>query len=155
MLTFSRTTGYAVLALTYMHEHEGRWLLSHDIASHTVIPRPYLSKILHNLEKSGLIRAKRGYRGGYRLARPAEQISVLEVVEAIDGPEWRNQCILGVGSCPACQLCPTYKLWKAEIAKIERELGLLTLAARSQMCSLAQAQGVCPKNAKCRGERRD
>jgi Rrf2 family protein len=127
MLSFSATSGYAILALAHMNRHEGSWMLAKEIASGTNLPRPYLSKILNALRRSGMIRAKRGYRGGYTLARPAREISLLEVVDAIEGSAWRESCLLGVCITRAKRCCPTYDFWNVEKARIEAELRQLTL----------------------------
>ncbi|MHC5013665.1 MAG: RrF2 family transcriptional regulator [Planctomycetota bacterium] len=71
MLSLSHTTGYAILALACLEGAGGRWVLSTEIAELTGTPRPYLSRVLHTLRRSGLVRAKRGYRGGFALARAA------------------------------------------------------------------------------------
>ena len=149
MLSFSSATGYAVLALTYVYGQEGSWVLANEIAAHTSIPKPYLSKIMHALHKAGLVRAKRGYRGGYAMARSAEEITLLDVVEAIEGAKWKTRCLLGAKSCRGHDCCPTYRFWSAEKGRIEAELRRVTLAGRSQTCWEAQA-GDPPRCAKMR-----
>ncbi|MHC4710827.1 MAG: RrF2 family transcriptional regulator, partial [Planctomycetota bacterium] len=99
MLSLSQTTGYAILALSCLVEDQDRWVLSRDIAATTEIPGPYLSRVLHALGRSGLIRTKRGYRGGFALARPASRISLLDVAEAVEGRDWKAPCLLGLTSC--------------------------------------------------------
>ncbi|MHC4128187.1 MAG: RrF2 family transcriptional regulator [Planctomycetota bacterium] len=128
MLSLSQTTGYAILALSCLVEDEDRWVLSKDIAAATHIPGPYLSRVLHALGRSGLIRAKRGYRGGFALTRPASRISLLDVVEAVEGRQWRAPCLLGLTDCAQIRGCPTHAFWKRELARIERELRRTTLA---------------------------
>jgi Rrf2 family protein len=128
MLSLSRTTGYAILALSCLMEDEDRWVLSKDIAATTKVPGPYLSTVLHALGRSGLVRTKRGYRGGFALARPASGISLLEVVEAVEGPNWQAPCLLGLTSCAQIEACPTHAFWMRELARIERELRKITLA---------------------------
>jgi Rrf2 family protein len=128
MLSLTQTTGYAILALTCLEGGEDQWVLSRDIATATGIPGPYLSKILHALGRSGLIRAKRGYRGGFTLARPASRISLLDVAEAVEGRNWMPQCLLGLTVCSQIRACPTHAFWKREQARIEEELRKITLA---------------------------
>jgi len=128
VLTLSKTSGYAISALSRLSGPGGGWSLAKDLASSTGVPRPYLSSILHTLARNGLIRAKRGYRGGFALAAPAEQISVFQVVEAIDGPAWRGSCLLGLTECSDERACPTHAFWKAERNRIERYLRSMSLA---------------------------
>jgi len=127
MLALSQTTGYAILALSCLGDCEGRWVLAKDIAGCTGIPLPYLSKLLHALTGSGLIVAKRGYRGGFQIARPAERISLLDVAEAVEGRKWLPVCLLGLAECSDERACPTHEFWKKERGRIEKELSRLTL----------------------------
>ena len=107
MFSLSQTTGYAILALSCLVDAEDRWVLSREIAARTGIPQPYLSKILHALGRSGLIEAKRGYCGGIALARPARQIRISDVAEAVEGPKWLPECMLGLSECSDLRCCPT------------------------------------------------
>jgi Rrf2 family protein len=141
MLSLSQTTGYAILALSCLVEDEDRWVLAKDIAAMTDIPAPYLSRVLHALGRSGLIRTKRGYRGGFALARPASRISLLDVAEAVEGRDWKSPCLLGLTSCAQIRACPTHTFWMRELARIERELRKTTLA---QVGGFARPSGVVP-----------
>jgi Rrf2 family transcriptional regulator, iron-sulfur cluster assembly transcription factor len=127
MLCLSQTTGYAILALSCLDSCGARWMLARDIARCTGISLPYLSKMLHALGGSGLIEAKRGYRGGFRLARPADQISLLAVAEAVEGADWLAHCLLGLEECSDQRACPTHDFWKAQRQKIQDELQRLSL----------------------------
>jgi Rrf2 family protein len=128
MLALSHTSGYAVLALSCLDDPGQRWVLAKDIVKCTGAPAPYLSQILHALSRAGLIETKRGYQGGYRLCRPARAISVLEVVEAVDGPECLGGCLLGLERCSDERACPTHEFWKAEKARIRAKLAGLSLS---------------------------
>ena len=127
MLSLSQTSGYAILALSCLDHAPGCWLLAKDIATRAGVPRPYLSKILHALGKAKLIRTKRGYRGGFVLARPARDIAVLDVVRAVDGDAWLGRCLLGMESCADDRACPTHAFWKTERAKIQARLARISL----------------------------
>lgn len=83
----SRSTGYALLAVGYIAQHvEKKIVLSQDISREYDIPLEYLLKILQQLVRAGVLRSKRGPRGGFSLARHARRISMLDIVEAVDGP---------------------------------------------------------------------
>ncbi|TWT41689.1 HTH-type transcriptional regulator IscR [Phycisphaerae bacterium RAS1] len=127
MLSLSHTSGYAVLALSCLDNPGQRWILAKDIAECTNAPGPYLSQILHALSRAGLIETKRGYQGGYRLCRPASAITVLEVVEAVDGPGCFGGCLLGLDECTDERACPTHEFWKAEKLRIRAYLAGLSL----------------------------
>ncbi|HUW20254.1 MAG TPA: Rrf2 family transcriptional regulator [Sedimentisphaerales bacterium] len=86
-MKISRSTGYALLAAGYIAQHQKEGIiLSQDIAKKYNIPLEYLLKILQQLVKANLLRSKRGPRGGFSLARPLKKITLLNVIEAVDGP---------------------------------------------------------------------
>ena len=86
-MRISRSTGYALLAVGYLAQHQKqRIILSQDISKKYNIPLEYLLKILQQLVKANILRSKRGPRGGFSLARPTKKITLLQVIEAVDGP---------------------------------------------------------------------
>jgi len=83
----SRSTGYALLAVGYIAKNQGDGVvLSQDISNEYDIPLEYLLKILQQLVRANVLRSKRGPRGGFSLAKPTNKITMLEVIEAVDGP---------------------------------------------------------------------
>jgi Rrf2 family protein len=128
MLRLSQTTGHAVRALSCIAFNEGVRLFARDIAKCTGVPPAYLSKILSSLTECGLLDAKRGYRGGVKLTRNPADISLLEVVEAVEGYEWTSNCLLGLVECDDSRSCPTHAFWKVERRRIQNELSSITLA---------------------------
>jgi Rrf2 family protein len=83
----SRSTGYALLAVGYIAQHqEQKIILSQSIAKEYNIPLEYLLKILQQLVRANVLRSKRGPRGGFSLAKPPRRITMLEIIEAADGP---------------------------------------------------------------------
>src|SRR5260370_36750596 len=86
-MKLSRATSYAVHALAFMANQGNRGLVpAHVIAPERGIPLLFLRKQLGQLESAGVLRSQRGPTGGYRLARPAATITLLEIIEAVDGP---------------------------------------------------------------------
>jgi Rrf2 family protein len=86
-MKISRSTGYALVAVGYIAQnYKDGAVLAARISKEYGIPLEYLLKILQQLVRANVLRSKRGPRGGFFLARPAETISLLEVVEAVDGP---------------------------------------------------------------------
>lgn len=128
MFALSQTAGYAITALSQLVTRPNEWTLARDLAAETEIPLPYLSKILQLLTRSQLVRAKRGYRGGFVLARPANQMRLLDIVEAIDGTACLSRCMLGLSSCSEDRACPAHLFWKNIRLQIAQELSQLTLA---------------------------
>lgn len=86
-MKISRSTGYALLAVGYIAQcNDQKIILSQDISKKYDIPLEYLLKILQQLVRANVLRSKRGPRGGFSLAGPAKKISMLQIVEAVDGP---------------------------------------------------------------------
>jgi len=127
MLALSRTAGYAILALSCLEEAAEQWVLLKEIVGRVNVPGPYLAKILHALARAGVVRAKRGYRGGFMLAKPAAKVSILEIVNAIEGAGWMGGCMLGFTECTDDRACPAHALCKTERVKIRSFLENLTL----------------------------
>jgi Rrf2 family iron-sulfur cluster assembly transcriptional regulator len=128
MMSLSQTTGYAVRALVCLDEQGGRACLIRDVARCAGIPKPYLARIINDLTYKELVTAKRGYRGGIALARPAAEISLLQVVEAVEGPDWIAPCLLGLNDCTAHTLCPAHVVWQRISKQIRDMLGRTTVA---------------------------
>ena len=86
-MKISRSTGYALVAVGYIAQNykEGAVLAARVSKAYT-IPLEYLLKILQQLVKANVLTSKRGPRGGFYLAREAEEITLLEIIEAVDGP---------------------------------------------------------------------
>ena len=83
----SRSTGYALLAVGYIAKNQGDGVvLSQNISKQYDIPLEYLLKILQQLVRANVLRSKRGPRGGFSLAKLTNKITMLEVIEAVDGP---------------------------------------------------------------------
>ena len=136
MLSLSHTTGYAIQALSCLQEKPGELMLAREIATKTHIPRPYLSKILHHLVQSGLLVSKRGYRGGMALSRPADRISLLDIMVAVEGDTLTRNCLLGLEGCTQGNTCPVHDFWRAEQERIRTRLSNITLVewANCGMC---------------------
>lgn len=86
-MKISRSTGYGLLAAGYLVKNKDKGaVLSQDIAKEYNIPLEYLLKILQQLVRANVLRSKRGPRGGFSLARPPQKITMLQVIEAVEGP---------------------------------------------------------------------
>jgi Rrf2 family protein len=120
-MQITRQADYAVRAVLYLTQlgDEQRAATS-QIAQDQQIPPSFLAKIVSQLSVAGLLQTSRGARGGVSLARPPAQISLLEVVEAIDGPILLNECV-GNGACTFGDDCPMKPVWcDAQAELVER-----------------------------------
>jgi len=128
MLRLSKLTDYAVVVLVRL-ESSGGVTTSPCLSQDTGIPEPTVAKVLKALAASGLVASQRGARGGYRLARPLEQIPVASVIAAIDGPISITACVDGaVGGCEAENACPVRGRWDPVNHAIRSALTRITLA---------------------------
>jgi Rrf2 family protein len=86
-MRISRSTGYALLAVGYIAQNQKQGIiLSQSIAKKYNIPLEYLLKILQQLVRANVLRSKRGPRGGFNLAKPPKKITMLQIIEAVEGP---------------------------------------------------------------------
>jgi len=93
-----------------------------EIAREQRIPPSFLAKIISQLSVAGVVQTSRGARGGVSLARPSEEISLLEVIEAIDGPIMLNECVLDPKACIFGEKCPVQPIWCDAQAQLVRRL---------------------------------
>jgi Rrf2 family protein len=120
-MQITRQADYAVRAVLYLSQlGEDQRAATSQIAQEQQIPPSFLAKIVSQLSVAGLLQTSRGARGGVSLARSPEQISLLEVVEAIDGPILLNECV-GNGACNFGDDCPMKPIWcDAQSELVER-----------------------------------
>lgn len=112
-LQVSRRVDYALRAVIHLaSEQDGGGVCTiAEVASRERLPRHFLEKIFQQLIRSGLVRSRRGPRGGYELGRPAESMTFRDVIEAVEGPIALNVC---VGEHPDCSLlgaCGMNRVW--------------------------------------------
>jgi len=86
-MKISRSTGYAILAVGYIAKNQKQpIILSQSVSKEYNIPLEYLLKIMQQMVRANILKSKRGPRGGFSLARPIRKISMLEIIEAVEGP---------------------------------------------------------------------
>src|SRR5512136_3285516 len=94
-MNFSASTTHALRATAWLAAHDGgEAVLGRDLARELKIPPDYLSKVLATLARSGVLKAARGAKGGYRLARAPERIRLVQVVAPFEGSRVRSACLL-------------------------------------------------------------
>lgn len=129
---FSKTAEYAIRVLAYLHRH--------DESSHSVnvlhqelnLPYKYLTKMMTELAKKGLVNASRGREGGLRLARDASDIYLCDILEAMGESLDHERCILGFDKCDASNPCALHDQWVQPKEMIETMLSTTTLASLIQ-----------------------
>ena len=147
MLSFTRKTDYALIALAHIVHKNNRCCSAREIATHYGMPIPLLMNVLKSLHHAGLARSERGPRGGYQLAQDPKEITLCEIVEAVNGPFTLTRCqeepdpTLSVdakyGNCELSGKCPV----RSQVHVVyERMVSFL------KNCTLADITGesVCP-----------
>jgi Rrf2 family iron-sulfur cluster assembly transcriptional regulator len=109
---FSRQCEYALQAVLYLAlKEDGERVATNDLTKRLKIPYHFLGKILQSLTKKGLLCSAKGPRGGFSLAKPAEQITLYDIVEAIDGTAFTRSCVLGFPECSGKNPCSVHDTW--------------------------------------------
>jgi Rrf2 family protein len=128
-LRFSRTADYGLRAALLIARAPADELVTrHAIARAVDAPPSVLAQALASLVRSGLLAAQAGPRGGYRLARPAAEVSILEVVTAIDGAHQNERCVLRDGACNVEHPCPFHAFFADAQERFSDALRSATLA---------------------------
>ena len=132
-LDLTKRGDYAIRAmLALAHAPEGRLLSVRRIAGDMAIPRQFLPQVMLDLGRAGLVDAVAGRSGGYRLSRPAADITLLDVVEAAEGDSRRRTCILRGGPCSLDGICDVHDAFFSAQGAMLAALGQSTLAELPQ-----------------------
>ena len=123
----SQTVEYALRAATYLATDAKASRTLGEIATATKVPMAYLSKVMQQLVREGLVASRRGVGGGFTLARSPEKLRILEVVEAVDPIQRITTCPLGLAS-HGKRLCPLHRRLDDAIAATEKAFAATTLA---------------------------
>jgi Rrf2 family protein len=111
-MQITRQADYAVRAILHLaHMKNGERAATSNVAKEQRIPPSFLAKIISQLSIAGLLHTSRGARGGVTLARQPKDITLLEVIEAIDGPIQLNECVAEGGACSFDDHCPIRSVW--------------------------------------------
>ena len=110
-MQITRQADYAVRAVMHLANNGDHRTATSTIAEEQRIPPSFLAKIISQLSIAGLLHTSRGARGGVTLAREPREITLLEVIEAIDGPIQLNECVGNTGTCAFDENCPLRPVW--------------------------------------------
>jgi len=142
VIRLSKLADYGIVIATHMARHGDGQLTTPEIAVATAIPQPMASKILKLLTRADVLASHRGVKGGYGLARPAADITVAEVIEALEGPIAITSCLDEAGpgedgDCSLVRLCPARANWQRINGAIRVALESITLAEMAQSIPFA------------------
>ncbi len=143
---FSQTAEYALRAVVSLADSGDQPLTTQQIADMTQVPLDYLSKVMQSLGRGGLVESQRGKHGGFRLTRPANRVTILDVMNAVDP-------LTRIRSCPlhlkghGRQLCPLHRRLDDAVSAVEKAFAetviadlLAPKADIRPLCAVARAQ---------------
>ncbi len=143
MIKISRLADYAVVILTVMGKTPDELVTAATVSDRTGLPEPTVAKVLKLLCKADLVISTRGASGGYKPAKGNDQISIVEIVTAVDGPVSLTACVEGNDNCCSYQkCCPVKGRWDFVNDAIHKALEGLTLAAMAEMDAKAMEKRV-------------
>ncbi|MGO9599001.1 MAG: RrF2 family transcriptional regulator [Isosphaeraceae bacterium] len=122
----SRTAEYALRAVVVMGSNPEGPRTTLQIAQQTRVPSGYLAKVLQALSRSGLVASQRGLNGGFVLSRPLDELTILEVINAVDPLKRIERCPLGL-AVHGNRLCPLHRRLDQGIAQLEALFGATTI----------------------------
>lgn len=139
-MKLTRGGEYGIRGVLYLAQQDnGKVSMLSAIAKEQDVPPRFLAKIFQALAKAGVVKSHRGAKGGFSLARPATEITIKDVIEAVEGPIHLNVCLVAEGECGRDRFCSVHSVWGdaqakmidvlsqknfAELAKAEREARL-------------------------------
>ena len=123
------TAEYALRTAVFLTERREQGpVVASELATSLGIPANYLSKILHQLAKDGLLTSQRGKAGGFHLAKPPEEIRLVEVIAAFDPMDAERRCLLGRSACSDRNPCRAHDRWREHAVGLAKFFNETTLA---------------------------
>jgi Rrf2 family protein len=128
-MIYSRSAEYAIRAFVFLADvPPGKYAMVKDVAEQTEIPAHFLAKILQQLARKGFLKSSKGPTGGFCLRQPAEEITLVQIVDSVDGLADYQRCISGLAECTDHAPCGMHDSWKALRSRILEYLEQTTIA---------------------------
>lgn len=128
MLRLSKLADYGVVIIATLALRKEPLMNATRLAEITTLPGPTVAKLLKRMAKAGIVSAVRGAAGGYRLAKPAKEITTIDLIEAVDGPIAITSCAQHMKApCEHSGACPVYGRWSPLNARVREAFRDVTL----------------------------
>ena len=128
-MIFSTASEYAIRGLSEIAARApGDRVLLDDVVAGSGLPRDFLAKVFQKLVRAGVLRSAKGRGGGFELAREAHEITLMQVVDAVDGPQTHDRCVIGFARCSDEMPCAQHDLYKPIRQRIKDYLSTTTAA---------------------------
>ncbi len=135
-MKLSTRSRYGIRLMLELSKNYGKGtIFLKDIAKNQEISEKYLSQLIIPLRGAGLVQSTRGAHGGYSLGKPASDISLYEIVKALDGPISVVECVTNPKVCSRFDICPTQKIWKGLNDSMIRYLTEISLESLLSSCT--------------------
>jgi len=109
----TRGSEYAIQGMLYLaRQPRGRKVMTGEIARAAEVPVSFLAKVLQILAREGIVESYRGTGGGFTLLKPVGEITLRQIIEAVEGDIALNQCLVHKDACKRAGACPAHKIWK-------------------------------------------
>jgi Rrf2 family protein len=131
-MEITRETDYAIRCVLYLSRTRGTVTMVDEISREMCIPKSFLAKILQKLTKSSIVKSYRGVKGGFQLARPPREISLLDVIESVQGTVAMNVCAVDKTACGLSRSCTVHPVWVEARRQIEKFLRSKNFAQMSK-----------------------
>ena len=129
MKLITRNTDYALRAVCSIAKRKGKIVTVSELVAALKMPRPFLRKLLQNLNKKGILKSYKGLGGGFVLARPPEKIFLLDLISIFQGELSLNECLFKRKICPNVRVCPLKNKLDIIEQYVIRELKTVTIGS--------------------------
>lgn len=129
----TRRSDYGIRAMLYLARHDGNRVKSSEIAEAMDLPKDFLHQVLQGLQRTGYVNSRPGRTGGYQIARPPEAVSLLDVIEAVDGPLDPGECALNGFPCHWVEVCAVHTVWTEARDALRGKLDSASLAELAEI----------------------
>jgi Rrf2 family protein len=134
-MKLTRGGEYGIRGVLYLSQQdEGKVSMLSAIAKAQDVPPRFLAKIFQALAKGGVVKSHRGAKGGFSLAKPASEITIKDVIEAVEGPIHLNVCLAAPGECNRQALCPIHSVWE------EAQEKMMSVLSQKNFAELAREE---------------
>ncbi len=131
-MRLSKTTEYAIRVMSYLARRSDEAVSVAQLSKTLVIPYKYLARLMTQLSQAGLLQSTQGKKGGYRIARPPEEIYIYQIVDVVEGLENYNRCVMGYPQCDEQNPCCMHHLWEPQLLGVRKMIYEHTLADLQQ-----------------------
>ncbi len=129
-MNFAKTTSYSLNVLSYLAKHGNIIMSASYLHKKLDIPYSYLRQVLSELSKKGFIDSTRGSRGGFIISRDISTIYLSDIIEATEGMDSFNRCIMGFSKCPFNYGCSMHPVW------VEMRMNIINVLKKTSLADL-------------------